>query len=138
MIIWCVCFFKQKTAYEMRISDWSSEVCSSDLVDDALVDPGRLHRFVQLRAGAVHHDRGQPDLLQEGQRRDQRVKFVAQDRAADLDHGEARRVEPREALEVLADLLRATHARTQADAGLAGLSVRSEERGVGTECVNTG
>src|SRR3546814_9130348 len=30
-----VCFFfvKQKTAYEMRISDWSSDVCSSDLVD---------------------------------------------------------------------------------------------------------
>src|SRR3546814_3997422 len=28
----CLCiFFKQKTAYEMRISDWSSDVCSSDL-----------------------------------------------------------------------------------------------------------
>src|SRR3546814_10085409 len=25
------CFFKQKTAYEMRMSDWSSDVCSSDL-----------------------------------------------------------------------------------------------------------
>src|SRR3546814_9936705 len=33
--MWCVLFvffFKQKTAYEMRISDWSSDVCSSDLV----------------------------------------------------------------------------------------------------------
>src|SRR3546814_4250967 len=36
----CVCcfcllfFFKQKTAYEMRISDWSSDVCSSDLARD--------------------------------------------------------------------------------------------------------
>src|SRR3546814_18230795 len=29
-------FFKQKTAYEMRISDWSSDVCSSDLTGDAL------------------------------------------------------------------------------------------------------
>src|SRR3546814_7654353 len=28
---WLVLFFKQKTAYEMRISDWSSDVCSSDL-----------------------------------------------------------------------------------------------------------
>src|SRR3546814_4447004 len=28
-------FFKQKTAYEMRISDWSSDVCSSDLPDAA-------------------------------------------------------------------------------------------------------
>src|SRR3546814_1388943 len=27
-----VCFFKQKTAYEVRISDWSSDVCSSDLI----------------------------------------------------------------------------------------------------------
>src|SRR3546814_9286205 len=32
------CFFKQKTAYERRISDWSSDVCSSDLLlsEDAL------------------------------------------------------------------------------------------------------
>src|SRR3546814_7208080 len=29
-------FFKQKTAYEMRISDWSSDVCSSDLKTDDL------------------------------------------------------------------------------------------------------
>src|SRR3546814_1749882 len=28
-------FFKQKTAYEMRISDWSSDVCSSDLCGSA-------------------------------------------------------------------------------------------------------
>src|SRR3546814_18829309 len=34
-------FFKQKTAYEMRISDWSSDVCSSDLA--------------QPRHGIVHH-----------------------------------------------------------------------------------
>src|SRR3546814_7621204 len=34
VILFFVClffFFKQKTAYEMRISDWSSDVCSSDL-----------------------------------------------------------------------------------------------------------
>src|SRR3546814_6164691 len=30
--MFCFFFFKQKTAYEMRISDWSSDVCSSDLV----------------------------------------------------------------------------------------------------------
>src|SRR3546814_4994707 len=29
----CFFFFKQKTAYEMRISDWSSDVCSSDLAE---------------------------------------------------------------------------------------------------------
>src|SRR3546814_6573767 len=31
MWVCCFVFFKQKTAYEMRISDWSSDVCSSDL-----------------------------------------------------------------------------------------------------------
>src|SRR3546814_18735963 len=31
-VCYFVFFFKQKTAYEMRISDWSSDVCSSDLV----------------------------------------------------------------------------------------------------------
>src|SRR3546814_4725019 len=31
MTVLCFFFFKQKTAYEMRISDWSSDVCSSDL-----------------------------------------------------------------------------------------------------------
>src|SRR3546814_8147396 len=32
IVIVDVFFFKQKTAYEMRISDWSSDVCSSDLI----------------------------------------------------------------------------------------------------------
>src|SRR3546814_5873596 len=50
------CFFKQKTAYEMRISDWSSDVCSSDLVISSvmvfslgLVTAGALrpHAFLQ-------------------------------------------------------------------------------------------
>src|SRR3546814_10190160 len=31
-IVISIFFFKQKTAYEMRISDWSSDVCSSDLL----------------------------------------------------------------------------------------------------------
>src|SRR3546814_7333161 len=32
-----ICCFKQKTAYEMRISDWSSDVCSSDLSQPAIL-----------------------------------------------------------------------------------------------------
>src|SRR3546814_4702925 len=36
-----VFFFKQKTAYEMRISDWSSDVCSSDLGPGGGARPGR-------------------------------------------------------------------------------------------------
>src|SRR3546814_3107091 len=31
VVLFVIFFFKQKTAYEMRISDWSSDVCSSDL-----------------------------------------------------------------------------------------------------------
>src|SRR3546814_9275696 len=38
-IIMLVFFFKQKTAYEMRISDWSSDVCSSDLRNCYLASP---------------------------------------------------------------------------------------------------
>src|SRR3546814_1149955 len=39
-------FFKQKTAYEVRISDWSSDVCSSDLVEVAgtISDPRAILR----------------------------------------------------------------------------------------------
>src|SRR3546814_9279971 len=37
-------FFKQKTAYEMRISDWSSDVCSSDLRDELGLDQTRVTR----------------------------------------------------------------------------------------------
>src|SRR3546814_4809004 len=37
-LIFVFFFFKQKTAYEMRISDWSSDVCSSDLFDMYLQD----------------------------------------------------------------------------------------------------
>src|SRR3546814_4141990 len=35
LVVWCFFCFKQKTAYEMRISDWSSDVCSSDLLLEA-------------------------------------------------------------------------------------------------------
>src|SRR3546814_3277914 len=45
-------FFKQKTAYEMRISDWSSDVCSSDLVHRigaCPVDAGRGSRTMRYR-----------------------------------------------------------------------------------------
>src|SRR3546814_8520958 len=41
-------FFKQKTAYEMRISDWSSDVCSSDLAAGAQLDLAVLSRGVDL------------------------------------------------------------------------------------------
>src|SRR3546814_14528858 len=39
-------FFKQKTAYEMRISDWSSDVCSSDLLALALITRDAPHLLI--------------------------------------------------------------------------------------------
>src|SRR3546814_20706808 len=41
-------FFKQKTAYEMRISDWSSDVCSSDLCGEVRGGDGRRRRLCSL------------------------------------------------------------------------------------------
>src|SRR3546814_9771368 len=41
----CIFFFKQKTAYEMRISDWSSDVCSSDLSLYPDARPGPIRRW---------------------------------------------------------------------------------------------
>src|SRR3546814_3244476 len=51
-------FFKQKTAYEMRISDWSSDVCSSDLVDDRVLLQVGFYDVPHGRAfGALVHGR---------------------------------------------------------------------------------
>src|SRR3546814_9597951 len=44
-------FFKQKTAYEMRISDWSSDVCSSDLTGRKLGADHHLWSCTVRRAG---------------------------------------------------------------------------------------
>src|SRR3546814_3851301 len=41
-------FFKQKTAYEMRISDWSSDVCSSDLLAEMVHPAGDGFRDEQV------------------------------------------------------------------------------------------
>src|SRR3546814_1422942 len=49
---YCFFFFKQKTAYEMRMSDWSSDVCSSDLLVIAERDI--------MQIGAVAEDRAKP------------------------------------------------------------------------------
>src|SRR3546814_13662165 len=46
-------FFKQKTAYEMRISDWSSDVCSSDLVRRHVAVDQRAHADEGVRADAA-------------------------------------------------------------------------------------
>src|SRR3546814_15422212 len=74
-------FFKQKTAYEMRISDWSSDVCSSDLAC-------RLDRAV-LRPAARGRRRGAAaDRRQGGAAR--QVREAVGRRAAGGDLGDRR------------------------------------------------
>src|SRR3546814_9625169 len=46
LVVYMFCFFKQKTAYEMRISDWSSDVCSSDLLLDQRLIAGLGNIYV--------------------------------------------------------------------------------------------
>src|SRR3546814_10564513 len=107
MCVFIVFFFKQKTEYERRISDWSSDVCSSDLVagveilcctrgDDLLAELATHFGGALADVGgqALHLDIGGGEIL-----------------AEDLVHVD--------------DL----------DPGLDGL--RSEERRVGKECVST-
>src|SRR3546814_15115111 len=73
LCLFFVFFFKQKTAYEMRISDWSSDVCSSDLafggllrqrlqrIEHALHVLVRVEVLVVVGDGAVGRDHvGQP------------------------------------------------------------------------------
>src|SRR3546814_3303820 len=92
----CVFFFKQKTAYEMRISDWSSDVCSSDLLLKAVTLPDRCGG---LRNGALlgsharrDGTRGAPDpailcegLCQARQKRRTRCRSDLRGRAAPND-----------------------------------------------------
>src|SRR3546814_19825679 len=59
-------FFKQKTAYEMRISDWSSDVCSSDLAELLAQRPlveGELHVEGAREAGLQRLQRGIGEAL---------------------------------------------------------------------------
>src|SRR3546814_2536839 len=83
--VWLVFFFKQKTAYEMRISDWSSDVCSSDLL-------GAAH------AGTVGHT---PGIGMEQWHDNQRavgraeVEAVALTDSVTVQHGGARSEERR-------------------------------------------
>src|SRR3546814_10564538 len=49
-------FFKQKTAYEMRISDWSSDVCSSDLAHRGVKHLGIEFKNVHVAHGQIGAD----------------------------------------------------------------------------------
>src|SRR3546814_8442766 len=84
--------FKQKTAYEMRISDWSSDVCSSDLITSAInshlligmtpEDPVRYgpDRKIKSAGGRNHRQKpaqaAQPDRQGSGDGVDRRIGLI--------------------------------------------------------------
>src|SRR3546814_15159551 len=114
-----VFFFKQKTAYEMRISDWSSDVCSSDLLVAALVDRPLDDRIDQFAVAFLGFEEG-------------RVESAGR-RTIGRDFRRLLPVSVRIGIEVVARL----HARVHRGLVAAELGARSEERRVGTECVRT-
>src|SRR3546814_18355369 len=96
-------FFKRKTAYEMRISDWSSDVCSSDL---ALAGPAAATALVGAR-----------------QRRQGRSGMPATDRPADSDRPRrpaGRRLPEPERVGVLGHRNRRGQARPDRKGGVSG------------------
>src|SRR3546814_7977629 len=56
-----VCFIKQKTAYEMRISDWSSDLCSSDLLFRRPLRAMRQSRHLRRAAETVRRHAGRSE-----------------------------------------------------------------------------
>src|SRR3546814_10841082 len=96
MNVYVFFFFKQKTAYEMRISDWSSDVCSSDLETATTLGAAwHLNRWIAIEGNLIHEAIGAPSLT-----------------------GTPR-------LRIWSRLFRVQ------------VSIRSEERRVGKECVST-
>src|SRR3546814_3304263 len=93
----CICFFffKQKTAYEMRISDWSSDVCSSDLLSRFMGG-----RFVHLKEIGAAMDEvrkaGKPVLTFANAYLDDGVQLAAHSSEAWLDPMEIGRASCRE------------------------------------------
>src|SRR3546814_8937659 len=58
-------FFKQKTAYEMRISDWSSDVCSSDLLRGNVSEVCRCCHAAHLAMSRCRQSRHRPSRSEE-------------------------------------------------------------------------
>src|SRR3546814_17306331 len=115
-------FFKQKTAYEMRISDWSSDVCSSDLVE--ALHPGDARgRGERLPLPPLRPHQG---LVEEGLPADRGRRVGAQPQPGELLRrrraGRLHSGQP--------------HPRHQLLSG-PDAPGRSEERRVGNACVST-
>src|SRR3546814_10436655 len=136
-------FFRQKTAYDMRISDWSSDVCSSDLADAReteaitpadplaeIADEDRAERgadvdaHIEDRIGAVAADVGEPVQLPH-HHRDIRLEKAR----ADDDEGERRPEDVDRGIILTADAL--DRHQTVPDGEQKAAEPRPQERRVG-------
>src|SRR3546814_10906717 len=101
-------FFKQKTAYEMRISDWSSDVCSSDLETGVAIEDRAGRRAKQEACAGLDADadialplkvetdaRFRPRFLVEDEVADHRAQRVGASSAVDVAVGRERHLEDR-------------------------------------------
>src|SRR3546814_17915880 len=127
--MYCFFFFKQKTAYEMRISDWSSDVCSSDLL------PEQRYCSVgsdNLRGGR----RATAHLARLGRRR---IAFLGDIEAPEVIQryqGYLRALEEA-GLPVDPALVVPAHFEIEFAEDAVATLIRSEERRVGKACVST-
>src|SRR3546814_9536377 len=85
-----VCCFKQNTAYEMRISDWSSDVCSSDLFRELLAAPAVAQRNGDGALGIVLTDDEAVELGDDLARREEGGLVLVADDFRWLSHGALR------------------------------------------------
>src|SRR3546814_16119124 len=122
MLFVCFFFFKQKTAYEMRISDWSSDVCSSDL--GAREGSASYHQIDQTVRNDNHFFRCCAIQRADNFRRCEGQAFQLILRCA---FGHRQRI-----AELAFDLYRDGYFILDEKG-----RVRSEERSVGKECVST-
>src|SRR3546814_17739059 len=114
-VLWLFFFFKQKTAYEMRISDWSSDVCSSDLPTTCVAMTESLSPRIMpfVLSFSLHVAIGALLWITPPVRDGGRVSHRGDTQEA-----------------IVVELI-------PLDDSKAGLSERSEERRVGKECVST-
>src|SRR3546814_2815787 len=76
-------FFKQKTAYEMRISDWSSDVCSSDLKVTGFLGAGNKPQPISEREAARYF--GGMEAAKSAPKREIQVDYDIGDQVKVLD-----------------------------------------------------
>src|SRR3546814_6793390 len=86
-----VFFFKQKTAYEMRISDWSSDVCSSDLYVEAGAEIVQTAEEIFAQSDMVVKVK-EPQPVERAMLREGQILYTYLYLAPDPDRSEERRV----------------------------------------------